>query len=148
VLGFNRKKWDDDGSITPDSCYNNIDWKDLPKNVKKAAQILGYTESIWDNDGDSPLDEKPWKELTKEQQRAAKLIGYHQRRWDEGLDTFPSYDSLDWSDLPSEVKAAAKCLKYSQSIWDNNGKSPLNDKVWDQLTQTQKDAAIILGKFF
>jgi hypothetical protein len=25
VLGFNRKKWDTDGSITPDFGYNNFD---------------------------------------------------------------------------------------------------------------------------
>jgi hypothetical protein len=147
VLGFNRKKWDADGSVSPDSGYNNINWKDLPKEVKKAAHTLGYTESMWDNDGDSPLDEKSWNELTKEQRKAAKLIGYDQRHWDDESDAFHYYDHLDWADLPVEVKTAAKCLKYSQSIWDNNGKSPLSDKVWEELTQNQKQAANVLGKF-
>jgi hypothetical protein len=148
VLGFNRKKWDGDGSVTPDFGYNNFDWKDLPKEVKKAAHALGYTESIWNNDGDSPLDEKSWSELTKEQQNSAMLIGYNQRRWDEGSDAFPSYDRFHWANLPIEVKAAAKCLKYSQTIWDKNGKSPLNHKMWDELTQSQQEAAIVLGKSF
>jgi hypothetical protein len=146
MLGFNRKKWDADGSITPSASYNNIDWKDLPKEVKNAAHTLGYNESIWNNDGDSPLDAVGWNELTKDQQKAAKLIGYNQRLWDEGSDAFPSYDHLDWADLPIEVKAAAKCLKYSQSIWDNNGKSSLSQTLWEELSQSQKEAAILLGK--
>lgn len=149
MLGFNRKKWDSNDSTTSDSGndnYNNISWKELPKKVQKAARTLGYTETMWNNDEDSPLDDKGWSELTSEERKAAKLIGYDQRRWDEGSDAVPSYDHLDWADLPNAVKAAAKHLKFSQSIWDNDEKSPLDDKDWDELTHKQQEAAKVLGK--
>jgi hypothetical protein len=149
ILGFNRKKWDMDGSTTTGSGndYDDIDWKDLPKEVKKAARTLGYTESIWNNDGDSPLEEKGWSELTVEQRNAAKLIGFDQRRWDDGSDALPSYDHLSWEELPADVQVAAKYLKYTESIWDDDGQSPLDDKDWDELSAKQQDAARVLGKF-
>ena len=63
--------------------YEDYDWKELPDEVKEAAKVLKYTKKIWDNDGDTPLDELDWDELTNEQQEAAKVLGYDQKTWDE-----------------------------------------------------------------
>lgn len=151
VLGFNRKKWDMDsstGSETGGKGYDDMDWSDLPQNVKKAAQTMGYTESMWNNDQDCPLEDKKWRELTSEQKNAAKILGYNRRLWDKGSDALPSYDHLNWAQLPSEVRDAAKYLKYSQNIWDNDGESPLEEKEWRELTSKQKEAARVLGRCF
>lgn len=40
--------------------YDDYDWKELPEDVRKAAEVLGYTKKIWDKDGESPCDEKDW----------------------------------------------------------------------------------------
>jgi hypothetical protein len=75
LLGFNRKKWEADRSITPVSSCINIDWKDDPQKVKKAAHTLDYNESILNNDGESPLDAVDWSELTTDQRDPIMLIG-------------------------------------------------------------------------
>ena len=63
--------------------YDKYDWNELPKKVLMAANVLGYTQHIWDNDSKSPLDSKDWKELTKKQQKAASILGYTQITWDD-----------------------------------------------------------------
>lgn len=64
--------------------YDDLDWNDLPKEVKEAARILGYDKLIWNNDMPSPLDNEDWDELTPEQQDAAKALNYTQAKWDGG----------------------------------------------------------------
>lgn len=64
------------------SKYDDHDWDELPADVKKAAEALGYTKKIWDADQDSPLDDYDWDELNKEQQAAAKVFGYDKKKWD------------------------------------------------------------------
>jgi hypothetical protein len=40
--------------------YEESDWEELPEAVREAAKVLGYDESIWDNDGKTPFDDKEW----------------------------------------------------------------------------------------
>lgn len=63
--------------------YDCCDWDELPKEAQKAAMALGYTESIWDSDGKSPIENKDWDELSKAEQAAAKILGYDEDSWDE-----------------------------------------------------------------
>lgn len=63
--------------------YDDYDWDELPKEVQKAAAILGYTKEIWDKDKDPESFESDWDELTPEEQNAAAVLGYNQLTWDE-----------------------------------------------------------------
>ena len=45
-MGFNKKKWDGDKGVQ----YDDYDWRELPEEVKKAATVLGYDETTWDQD--------------------------------------------------------------------------------------------------
>ena len=49
--------------------------------VQAAAIFIGYTEEIWDADGDSALDDIDWKDLTDEQRAAAEKLGYDEESW-------------------------------------------------------------------
>ena len=69
------KKNDKDVVLVLDQ-YEECSWKKLPNWVKENALILGWTKQLWDNDGESPCDDKDWVELTTEQQEAAKKLGY------------------------------------------------------------------------
>lgn len=62
--------------------YDDYDWKELPKDVQKAAEVLGYTKKSWDNDKPCKYDDYDWDELTKEQQQAATVLGYDKAKWD------------------------------------------------------------------
>lgn len=55
----------------------------MPEEVQVAAQVLGYTEDIWDKDEEPPSIDKSWDELSPEEQRAAQVIGYDKGKWDD-----------------------------------------------------------------
>ena len=63
--------------------YDDYDWKELPPDVQKACEKLGYNKKLWDKDGKSEYEEYDWDELPKEQQDAAKILGYDKKSWDE-----------------------------------------------------------------
>ena len=63
--------------------YDDYDWKELPPDVQKACEVLGYNKKLWDKDGKSEYEEYDWDELPKEQQEAAKILGYDKKKWDE-----------------------------------------------------------------
>ena len=62
--------------------YDDHDWRELPEDVKKAAEILGYNKKLWDKDGKAASEEKDWDELSAEEQAAATTLGYNQASWD------------------------------------------------------------------
>jgi hypothetical protein len=63
--------------------YNDVEWDNLPEDVKKAAETLGYNQELWDED-DIPdsIEDCDWDDLTKDQQDAATVLGYDQESWD------------------------------------------------------------------
>lgn len=69
-------------STTPAMQWEDYEWYDLPMNIRTAFAILGYTETIWDNDEAVESDTKAWSELTPEEQEAAVTVGYTQALWD------------------------------------------------------------------
>jgi hypothetical protein len=66
--------------------YENYDWNELPGDVKKAAEQLGYDKRKWDKNIKVPADDKDWKDLSAKEQEAALKLGYTQKTWDEGSD--------------------------------------------------------------
>eukprot|EP00553_Chaetoceros_curvisetus_P001107 CAMPEP_0204615392 /NCGR_PEP_ID=MMETSP0717-20131115/2902_1 /ASSEMBLY_ACC=CAM_ASM_000666 /TAXON_ID=230516 /ORGANISM="Chaetoceros curvisetus" /LENGTH=71 /DNA_ID=CAMNT_0051628321 /DNA_START=199 /DNA_END=414 /DNA_ORIENTATION=- len=68
--------------VHPDD-FEDDDWAELPEAIKKAFEALGYTQAIWDADGDGPLEDKDWAELSAAQQAAAKTVGYTEEMWDD-----------------------------------------------------------------
>eukprot|EP00547_Thalassionema_nitzschioides_P002411 CAMPEP_0194200754 /NCGR_PEP_ID=MMETSP0156-20130528/1227_1 /TAXON_ID=33649 /ORGANISM="Thalassionema nitzschioides, Strain L26-B" /LENGTH=67 /DNA_ID=CAMNT_0038925801 /DNA_START=627 /DNA_END=830 /DNA_ORIENTATION=+ len=63
--------------------YEDYDWEELPDDVKEAAEKLGFTEEMWDDDDEPDETDKYWKELTDEQKTAAKKLGYDEETWNE-----------------------------------------------------------------
>jgi monoamine oxidase len=75
--------------------YEHVDWDRLPSHVREAAKLLGYDETLWDNDEDDddddrsvlvappPASDKDWLQLAPDEQRAAQTLGYTKQMWDE-----------------------------------------------------------------
>jgi len=64
--------------------YEDLDWKQLPEDVRKAAELLGYTKKMWDHDKEPKLvKDSDWDDLTKEQQAAATVLGYTAGNWSD-----------------------------------------------------------------
>ena len=62
--------------------HEDSDWVELPKWVRDAATVIGYTKKLWDKDKEPSICEKDWKEMSPSQQEAAKKLGYTQALWD------------------------------------------------------------------
>jgi len=55
----------------------------LPTDVKAAAEVLGYTEAIWDSDKEpDTVSDSDFDELSADQQSAAAVLGYDKAAWD------------------------------------------------------------------
>eukprot|EP00804_Cyclotella_cryptica_P024999 CCRYP_015942-RA/>CCRYP_015942-RA protein AED:0.00 eAED:0.00 QI:199/1/1/1/1/1/2/1412/383 len=75
---------------TPEELYYDLDWADLPPEIQDAYEVLGYTETAWDEGQDVESDSFAWDELTPEMQEAALFIGYEEWiwcEWEEPVDT-------------------------------------------------------------
>ena len=62
--------------------YDEHDWEELPADIKKAAEVLGYTADKWDNDKTPEICEEDWEDLTADQKAAAIKLGYNEKKWD------------------------------------------------------------------
>eukprot|EP00548_Thalassiothrix_antarctica_P000848 CAMPEP_0194146088 /NCGR_PEP_ID=MMETSP0152-20130528/19560_1 /TAXON_ID=1049557 /ORGANISM="Thalassiothrix antarctica, Strain L6-D1" /LENGTH=70 /DNA_ID=CAMNT_0038846509 /DNA_START=61 /DNA_END=273 /DNA_ORIENTATION=- len=63
--------------------YEDHDWEELEDEVKAAAEVLGYTQEMWDNDEEpEDIEDEDWDDLDKKQQEAAKVLGYTKEGWD------------------------------------------------------------------
>lgn len=74
---------DEDEDDASGSSYANYDWHELPRDIRAAAKVLGYTRRKWDHSLPTKFNDYEWKDLSSEQQDAALLLGYPQSRWDQ-----------------------------------------------------------------
>ncbi|KAL3784819.1 hypothetical protein HJC23_013859 [Cyclotella cryptica] len=61
--------------------YDHLDWDELPPEVQKAAEKLGFHEDSWDDDEEPEECDKDWNQLSEEERDAARVLGYDERRW-------------------------------------------------------------------
>lgn len=66
--------------------WGDYDWEDLPDGVKKAFEILGYDEELWNTGGTAFTEDLYWEDLTPDQQAQAGVLGYTQKLWDQAED--------------------------------------------------------------
>jgi hypothetical protein len=60
--------------------YKN--WSDLPGNVQSAAQNLGFTQQMWDNDQWPAVgDNKYWDAMSDDEKTGLHTLGYNKYNW-------------------------------------------------------------------
>lgn len=73
-------------------------WRDMDKETQTMWTALGWTESLWDDDGKANTEEMDWADLFPSQRKAAEHLGYSRRQWNsegEGDDAIPWEKFLD-----------------------------------------------------
>jgi hypothetical protein len=85
--------------------YDDWWWEDLPPRAVKAAEILGYNKSMWDDDEESEYESKKFEDCTLQERHAAMFLGANPI--DEKLDIY-------WEDTDSETKRHAQALGWDQ----------------------------------
>lgn len=87
LFGFTLAKR---GEPSDEPCEYDEDgyWRDLPARAREAAEVLGFNQQLWDEDGEPPSSDKDWDELSPEEMRAARVLGYSEQKWnDDGSDS-------------------------------------------------------------
>lgn len=123
-----------------DTKYEEVKWKELPKDAKEAATALGYDEEKWDTDAWIDIQDYWWEDLSEEQAAAATALGWDITSWDN------KYEESSWADLPDNVEKAAVFLGFTQEMWDDDSwPEGLEEKSYDDLTKDEVAAVAVLG---
>lgn len=127
--------------------YDDSYWRDLPLDVQRAANLLGYNQELWDNGGGEvpKVWSKQYTHLSDEEKDAAKSLGYSEKEWDKMQSNHPKYNDYNWNELPSVAKRAAAVFGFNQKKWDKDEISEEWKKSYIDLSEEQKDAAFLLG---
>jgi hypothetical protein len=65
--------------------WNNISWQEMSEDQRKAWQVLGWTDQMWESDQPAqqpPSSSKEWVELSDNERAAAQFLGYRRGSWD------------------------------------------------------------------
>jgi len=124
------------------------DWSQLSKAEQVGADALGWTEELWNCDGEqckSPeTSETSWTDLSEKERAGAKALGWTSVTWE-----LPNSAGLPWDDLSDRERAAATTLGFAEESWNCEGDSctepPSNSLCWDELSEAQRAAAAELG---
>jgi len=68
--------------------YDQLDWGDLPEEIRQAYETLGFTEELWYNGG-AAVCELYWDDLSEAEEEAAMTIGYTEALWNADFDDPP-----------------------------------------------------------
>ena len=82
-LGENAESWNTavfEGCVD-EGWYDEVLWSELPWEIKSAAALLAYNQSLWDSGSETFITEKDWSALTQEQQDAAWELGWGDSDW-------------------------------------------------------------------
>mmetsp|Transcript_18592 Transcript_18592/g.28944 ORF Transcript_18592/g.28944 Transcript_18592/m.28944 type:complete len:415 (-) Transcript_18592:574-1818(-) len=130
------------GAVTTEGI--NRQWAELKGKERAAAQMLGFNQELWDNDGKIPIDQLTWDQLSELQKRSATVLHFNKKMWDDEL--FVDVYERPWTELTQEQRDAAKELGFKKpSLWDNDKHVFSDDLYWKDLNKKQRAAAGILG---
>ena len=62
--------------------FFHTEWASLPSEIQAAYETLGYSEEVWNSDGEVESNKSDFADLSEEQQAAALAIGYTAESWD------------------------------------------------------------------
>ena len=114
--------------LVPIGTYDELAWAELPPDVQEAALVLGYNETIWDNDLVAETEDLSWAELSSEQQAAAAVFGYNEALWDaEGAplgippaDAYTNSGQNSIIDIAIESNFTTMLFALNQTEWFEN----------------------------
>jgi hypothetical protein len=148
-LGMTSATWD---------CYINHyqdkSWAELVDlGLSDAAEILGYNEALWTNDGITSTDALEWEQLTDGQAWAAAIFCYFADTWDEtpidqmqSLPTpYPYFRYRVWEDLEETQRSQAVTVGWTEETWNSPFASDLAYNSFGDLGDDARTALLAMG---
>ena len=66
ILGYTKLSWDNASGREKQPSSADKGWDELTDKEREAAEVLGYTRSMWENEEEPAAMEKEWDELTSD----------------------------------------------------------------------------------
>lgn len=131
--------------------YDDCEWDELPANMRKAAEVLGYDKHIWDTNGACPCDDLDWY-VCRGRFGIRGLHVFLLRLTRLGSHLVVAVCFYTWVEdraelTPAQQEAAGK-LGYTPHEWDEDDGGATKyyeDYDWDDLPGEVQEAAKILG---
>jgi hypothetical protein len=76
--------------------WEEYDWEELPPDVQAAYQVLGWSQTNWDEGLTAYTDELLWEELSPVQRDAATYLGYSALLWNTSSEMTMMLMTLTW----------------------------------------------------
>ena len=96
--------------------YGSEWWQDLPKKLRSYYRILGFTETIWEDD--LIPEKKSWLELKESQTDALEVLGWTQDLWQSTNASFRTFtENKPWHVLTKEERKAARYFGFDEETW-------------------------------
>mmetsp|Transcript_9195 Transcript_9195/g.19801 ORF Transcript_9195/g.19801 Transcript_9195/m.19801 type:complete len:1228 (+) Transcript_9195:94-3777(+) len=110
--------------------FSNVDWTDLPEEVRKAATSLGYTESKWMLGVDpSVCSNCDWVTLTTDQKESAAILGYiTKEEWDGRDEKIKTADVDDESERVEDNNALDLARSSTIPTSNTSGKAQISEE--------------------
>lgn len=86
-LGYDKIKWsyasvgDARQSGNPTKYYGNFSWSGMSSILQGFWKTLGYSQSLWDSNGNASSTSKTWAQLSVDERTAAGDLGYDEQTW-------------------------------------------------------------------
>ena len=115
----------------------------LSDSERSAAQLLGYTEPLWNRGDAIELFAQDWFELASPHRQAAMALGYNHDLW--RLEPLIGYEKRYWMLLRKDQRHAARVLGYEAATWEGGHETDACLRPWDALAADELSAALLLG---
>merc|ERR1719201_3129063 len=123
-------------------------------NMIPLLEQLGWSEKAWQDSSEPDAYGRDWIDLSLEERTAARAIGYREDIWRRCkiTDCAGRFRQLDqywrteaqWATMHSPDRDAWLSLGWNQSSWWGMEEPPPQE-IWSELSDTQRDAAVLLG---
>ena len=149
ALGYDIDGWNSDIlALYEDEEYDELFWNELAIELRQLLVILGYNQNLWDQDEETSTTYVFWSRLSALQRSTALKLGFDAESWDEAVydELWPGqFDDNLWAEMPVEVRAEFVVLGWNGNLWNSGGSASTSTKLWDQLTEAEREAAYNLG---
>lgn len=121
--------------------FYQLSWDQLSDSQRWAAHQLGYNSASWNKDEEPKfLKDAGWTDFSSTNQSNWLSLEITAGIFED------AYEDLLFHELPLQVKDAVVTLGYTIESWDEDTYSPLMiSKTWSELTDGERDAALLVG---
>lgn len=140
LVGYTKQLWNHNKE--PKEAEKS--WQELTTEQQAAANVLGYDQENWN--GDENVDGGKYKSGSNYYHDASddEASLPDKMRNSDTLETV-SCDHLDWDESSPQGQKVATKLGFLEDSWDDDKEPEECDKLWNQLSEEEKDSATVFG---